>query len=176
MQSHAQVPAMDLPVVRRTMTGSDDDTPTARGPHLRARAWRPEGRESSCVWCPADFPALSIFTGCTVSSIFTGCTASAVTSSAVTDLAIYDAKEESWMAVHENERDLLEDTVYRRLVSLWSEFSDDYTVFDKHGSQRPCPYFVRSTGMGSPSRGFPSQAQAHAHCPSCSRDWTPYDM
>jgi hypothetical protein len=37
------------------------------------------------------------------------------------------------MAVHENERDLLEDTVYRRLASLWSEFSDAYAVFDAHG-------------------------------------------
>jgi hypothetical protein len=39
------------------------------------------------------------------------------------DLVIDDAKEESWVSVHENERDLLEDTIYRRLVSVWSEFS-----------------------------------------------------
>ena len=32
-----------------------------------------------------------------------------------------------------HERDLLEDPVYRRLVSLWSEFSDAYAVFDQHG-------------------------------------------
>jgi hypothetical protein len=37
------------------------------------------------------------------------------------------------MALYEHERDLLEDTVYRSLVSLWSEFSDDYAVFDQHG-------------------------------------------
>ena len=36
------------------------------------------------------------------------------------------------MAVHENERDLLEDTVNLRLVSLWSEFSEAYAVFDNH--------------------------------------------
>ena len=49
------------------------------------------------------------------------------------DLVIDDAKEGSWMVVYEQERDLLEDTVYRRLVSLWSEFSDAYAVFDQHG-------------------------------------------
>jgi hypothetical protein len=37
----------DLRGVRRTMTGSDDDAPAARGPPLGARARRPEGRESS---------------------------------------------------------------------------------------------------------------------------------
>ena len=37
------------------------------------------------------------------------------------------------MAVHENENDLLEDTVYLLLVSLWSEFSDVFTVVNKHG-------------------------------------------
>ena len=37
------------------------------------------------------------------------------------------------MTVYEHERDLLEDTVYRSLVSLRSEFSDAYAVFDQHG-------------------------------------------
>jgi hypothetical protein len=32
------------------------------------------------------------------------------------DLAIADDKENAWMALHEHERDLLEDTMYRRLV------------------------------------------------------------
>jgi hypothetical protein len=49
------------------------------------------------------------------------------------DLVISNPKEESWMTVYEHERDLLEDTVYRRLVSLWSEFSDAQAVFDQHG-------------------------------------------
>ena len=49
------------------------------------------------------------------------------------DLAIDDAKKESWMAAYEHEHDLLEDTVYISLVSLWSEFSDAYPVFDQHG-------------------------------------------
>jgi hypothetical protein len=184
----------DLPGVHRTMTGSDDDAPAARGQPLGARARRPEGRESSRAWRPADFPAPSIFTGCTVRchedvprhiyGLFEALgiqyrwvlTRGSLGRALVTakDLAIDDAKEESWMAVHENERDLLEDTVYRRLVSLRSEIPDAYAVFDKHGPAQLA--FVRSTGMGSPSRGFPSQAQAHANCPSCSRDWTPYDM
>jgi hypothetical protein len=56
------------------------------------------------------------------------------------DLAIDDTKEESWMAVYEHERDLLEDTVllYRRLVSKWSEFSDAYAVFDQHNPIQLC--------------------------------------
>ena len=33
-------------------------------------------------------------------------------------LDIDNTKEASWMAVYEHERDLLEDTVYRRLVTL----------------------------------------------------------
>ena len=37
------------------------------------------------------------------------------------------------MEVYEYERDLLEDTVYCRLVSLWSEFSDAFAVFYQHG-------------------------------------------
>jgi hypothetical protein len=43
------------------MTGSDDDAPAARARH-------PEGRESSPVLRPADFPVPSTFrvTGCTV--------------------------------------------------------------------------------------------------------------
>jgi hypothetical protein len=48
------------------------------------------------------------------------------------DLAIDYAKETTWMALHEHERDLLEDTMYRRLAALWSEFSDAITVFDAH--------------------------------------------
>ena len=49
------------------------------------------------------------------------------------DLAIDNVKEESWMVVYEHERDLLEDTLYQCLVSLWSEFSVAYAVFDQHG-------------------------------------------
>jgi hypothetical protein len=46
------------------------------------------------------------------------------------DLAIDDAKENAWMALHEN---LFEGKMYQRLVSLWSEFSDDLAVFDANG-------------------------------------------
>jgi hypothetical protein len=56
---------VDLPGVRRPMSGSDDDAPAARGPPLGGRARRPEGRESSRAWRPADFQSQS-FTGCTV--------------------------------------------------------------------------------------------------------------
>jgi hypothetical protein len=49
------------------------------------------------------------------------------------DLVIDNVKKELWIAVYEHERDLLEDTVFSRLVSLWSEFSDAYAVFDQHG-------------------------------------------
>jgi hypothetical protein len=144
---------VDLPGARYTMTGADDDAPDARGPPLGGRAGSSEARESSRAWCPADFPAPSSFTCCTV-----GChedvprhiyrlfqalgihyrwvlTRGPLGRELVKaeDLAIDDAKEASWMAVYEHELDLLEDTVYRSLVSLWSEFSDAYVVFDLHG-------------------------------------------
>jgi hypothetical protein len=48
------------------------------------------------------------------------------------DLVIDDVKETSWMALHEHERDLLEDTMYLSLADLWSEFSDAIAVFDEH--------------------------------------------
>jgi hypothetical protein len=48
------------------------------------------------------------------------------------DLAIDDTQETTWMALHEHERDLLEDTMYLCLAALWSEFSDAITVFDEH--------------------------------------------
>jgi hypothetical protein len=55
-----------LPGVRYTMPGSDDDAPAARGPPLGGRARPSEARESSRACCPADFPAQSSFTCCTV--------------------------------------------------------------------------------------------------------------
>ena len=54
----------DLPGVRRTMTGSDDDAPAARGPPLGGRASRSEVRESSRVWRPADFPMMMMPFNC----------------------------------------------------------------------------------------------------------------
>jgi hypothetical protein len=144
---------VDLPGARYTMTGSDDDAPAARGPPLGGRARRSEARESSRTWRPADFPAPSSFTCCTVRChedvprhIYRLFQALEIQYRRVLtrgplgrelvkaeDLAIDDAKEASWMAVYEHERDLLEDTVYSRLVSLWSEFSDAYAVFNQHG-------------------------------------------
>jgi hypothetical protein len=120
------------------MTGSNDDAPAARGPPLGSRARRPEGRESSLAWRPADFPALSSFTGCTVRChedvprhiyglfqalgiqyrwvLIRGSFGRELLKAE--DLVIDDAKEGSWMVVYEHERDLLEDTVYRLLASL----------------------------------------------------------
>jgi hypothetical protein len=155
---------IDLPGVRYAMPGSEDDAPAARGPPLGGRALRSEARESSRAWRPADFPAPSSFTGCTIRchedvprhiyGLFQALgiqyrwvlTRGPLGRELVKaeDLAIDDAKEESWMAVYEHERDLLEDTVYRRLMSLWSEFSDAYAVFDRHGpAQLLCAQQVR---------------------------------
>jgi hypothetical protein len=38
------------------------------------------------------------------------------------------------MWVVADQRDLLEDTMYRRLFTLWDEFADAQVVFDDHGS------------------------------------------
>jgi hypothetical protein len=102
---------------------------------------------------PADFPAPSSFTGCTVCChedvprhiyglfqalgiqyhwVLTRGTLGREFVKAE-DLAIDNAKEESWMVVYEHEHDLLEDTLYHCLVSLWSKFSVTYAVFDQHG-------------------------------------------
>ena len=40
----------------------------------------------------------------------------------------------SRMWVVADQRDLLEDTMYRRLFTLWDEFADAQVVFDDHGS------------------------------------------
>jgi hypothetical protein len=67
--------------------------------------------------------------------------------------------------VHENERDLLENTVYRRLVSLWSEFSDAYAVFDKHGpAQLLCAQQVWEALLELSRQNLPSfQIHGRAH-------------
>jgi hypothetical protein len=105
------------------MPGSDDDAPAARGPPLGGRARHSEARESSRACCPADFPAPSSFTCCTVRChedvprhiyglfqalgiqyrwVLTRCTLGGEIVKAE-DLAIDNAKEESWMAVYEHE-------------------------------------------------------------------------
>jgi hypothetical protein len=58
----------------------------------------------------------------------------------------------STVAVHENERDLLENTVYLLLVSLWSEFSDAYPVFDKHS---PAQLLCDQQVWDAPLAAFP---------------------
>jgi hypothetical protein len=113
------------------MTGSDDDGPAARGPPLEIRVRRSDARESSRAWRPADFPAQSNFTSCTI-----GChedvphhiyrlfqalgiqycwvlTRGPLDSQLlkVEDLAINNVNAESWMSEYEHEHNLLEDTV-----------------------------------------------------------------
>jgi hypothetical protein len=74
------------------------------------------------------------------------------------DLDKDHAKEKLWMAVHEHERDLLEDTVYRRIQALWSDFSDVYAVFDENG---PTQLFCAQKVWESLLNTFPLQ---HKQC------------
>jgi hypothetical protein len=157
--------------------------PAARSPPLGARAWR-QGRESSRAWRHADFPAQSSFTGCTVRChedvprhIYGLFEALGIQYRWVLtrgplgrellkteDLVIDDAKEGSWMVVYEHERDLLEDTVYRRLASLWSELSDAYAVSDQHGpAQLLCAQQVWEALLTA----FPLKHKHMQPCPSC---------
>ena len=46
-------------------------------------------------------------------------------------------KEKVWMAAHADQCVLLEDTMYRRLESLWGKFSDALAVFNTNGSDEP---------------------------------------
>jgi hypothetical protein len=69
------------------------------------------------------------------------------------DLAIDDARETSWMALHEHERDLLEDTMYRRLAVLWSESSPFLT---RTSAQQLCAQNVWETLLDA----FPSSTSA----------------
>jgi hypothetical protein len=88
------------------------------------------------VRCHEDVPhhiyGLSVALGIQYRLVLTSCTLGLALVTAE-DLVIDDEKEESFTSVHENERDLLEVTVYRLLVSPWSGFPDAFDVFDKHG-------------------------------------------
>jgi hypothetical protein len=172
--------SIDLTGVRYTMPGSDDDAPADSG-HLSGAVLgvlKPANLHAeSRAWCPADFPAPSSFTGCTVRchedvmrhiyGLFQSLgiqyswvlTRGPLGSELVKeeDLAIDNAKEESWMTVYEHERDLLEDTVYHSLMSLWSEFSNACAVFDQHGpAQFLCAHQVWETLLAN----FPPNTSA----------------
>jgi hypothetical protein len=55
------------------------------------------------------------------------------------DLAVDDAKEKAWMDMYPNDRDSLEDVLYRRLQDLWSPLTDAIKVFDDYGpAQQLC--------------------------------------
>jgi hypothetical protein len=109
-----------------------------------------EDSDSSRAWRTGDFPAPARFVNCRVKchedvprhiwGLFKALciqyrwilTNGALARELVTtvDLTIDYTKETDRMALHEHERDLLEDTMYRRLANLWSEFSDAISVFD----------------------------------------------
>ena len=43
-----------------------------------------------------------------------------------------DQKEQAWMALYANDRDVLETLLYRRLQTLWHDCTDALAVFAKH--------------------------------------------
>ena len=70
------------------------------------------------------------------------------------------------MALHEYERDLLEDTMYQHLAAFWPEFSDSISVFDAHtAAQQLCALRVWEALLDAPP-----QAQEHANSLPRSRD------
>jgi hypothetical protein len=132
---------------------SDDEALTAHGPPTGTRAHGEAARENSRTLCPGDFPVLTEFSKhCYVKShediprfiqdFFTALclqyswvvTRVVIGKTLVSaeDLDNDNAKEQLWMVVHEHESNLLEDTVYRRIKALWSDFSDTYAVFDEN--------------------------------------------
>ena len=46
--------------------------------------------------------------------------------------AVDDHKEHAWMALYENDRDVIEDLLYHRLKKLWSDCTDPLAIFSKH--------------------------------------------
>jgi hypothetical protein len=143
--------------------GDRGSSPSAARGGFGSRAHRSEARredrDSSRAWRAGDFPAPALFVNCGVKchedvpphiwGLFKALgiqyrwilTRGALARELVTtaDLAIDDAKETAWMALHEHERDLLEDTMCRRLADLWSEFSDAISVFDANtAAQQLC--------------------------------------
>jgi len=48
------------------------------------------------------------------------------------DLAVDDHKERVWMAVYANDRDVIEDLLYRRLKTLWCNCTDAIAMFSQN--------------------------------------------
>ena len=79
-------------------------------------------------------PVLATSTASSRSSAFrwpltSGAIARTLISESTADLAIDDAKEATWMALYAHDRVILEDTLYRCLQDLWSDFTDAITIF-----------------------------------------------
>ena len=51
------------------------------------------------------------------------------------ELAVDDHKERPWMALYANDRDVIEDLLYRRLRTLWSGCTDAIAIFSQHCAQ-----------------------------------------
>jgi len=51
------------------------------------------------------------------------------------ELAVDDDKERAWMALYANDRDVIEDLLYRRLRTLWSGCTDAIAIFSQHCAQ-----------------------------------------
>jgi hypothetical protein len=50
----------------------------------------------------------------------------------VSEHAVDDQKEHTWMALYVNDRDVLESLLYRRLKTLWHPCTDALAIFSKH--------------------------------------------
>ena len=48
------------------------------------------------------------------------------------ELAVDDHKKRAWMALYANDRDVIEDLLYRRLRTLWSGCTDAIAIFSQH--------------------------------------------
>ena len=153
---------IDLPAFGRgrSMSDREDDAPAARG-GLGSRASRTADREDARqtrTWRPSDFPQdEGAFDRCRVKAhedvprhvyrlfkvlgiqfrwvLTRGAIARTLVSPA--ELAVDSAKETAWMAMYEQDRDTLEDILYRRLQDLWAPLTDAIKVFDTHGPAQP---------------------------------------
>jgi len=61
------------------------------------------------------------------------------------ELAVDDHKERPWMALYANDRDVIEDLLYRRLRTLWSGCTDAIAIFSQHSAQEEFWYGTLSS-------------------------------
>jgi hypothetical protein len=55
------------------------------------------------------------------------------------ELAVDDNKEHAWMTVYANDRDVIEDLLYRSLKTLWSNCTDVIAIFSQnHAGEEFC--------------------------------------